>query len=248
MNYLRSLLMCLIVGASVAAGGFARAQDDDDEGAGQEDTSGGGMEEEGRDTARSSAKKAKPARRVREVVKGFYVRGGIGYLVFLGQLGPVTSGGNAVDLALGGDIIDQPGFTLTVEGDFFQGINNGISNLECGDCGSPVQGDFRSIGGIGRVKFSLNFGGKKIRRGSLYFDVGGGVYFSPSLRTDALGTTDAGVIHSSPAGLVTGGLGLEYYTKLAHFSVGVDASFYVVLGLPVVPMALAVSPFIKYTF
>ncbi len=252
MSTLRTFLVSLLTAASLTlVASPSSAQEDDGDSGSSDDP--GGMEDGGKKSR--GGKKAGPPVKIREVVKGFYARVDIGYLAWLGlnyvdgagnSLSSV-SGGNAVDVAFGYDIVDQLGFTLSVEGDFFQGINNGVTSTECG-CQSPVQGDFRSIGGLGRAKFGLNFGGRKIRRLSAYFHAGGGVFVAPSLRPDEQGTPEAGLIHSGPAGLISGGAGLEYYTRLSHFSLGVDLSVYVVVGMAVTPIGIAAAPFIKYTF
>ena len=249
MNTLfRSFLSLMAIGALLLPPEDAFAADDDDDGGGSGSSDGGDLDG---GASKAAKKSTGPTRRVREVVKGFYSRIGIGYLAWPNlttSLGTgATSGGNAFDIAFGGDVVDQLGFTFTIEGDFFQGINNGVASNECG-CESPVQGDFRTIGGMGRARFGFNFGGRKIRRWSAYAQVGGGVFVAPSLRPDSQGTVDAGRIHDGPGGIITGGGGLEYYTRLAHISVGVDFSVYVLVGKSVTPIGLAPTFFLKYTF
>jgi len=242
MHKLRLLLPALLALAVTVCGPRAAlAEDDEDSG-----DSGESSDDSG-DTARGGTSRtaAKPTARVREVVKGFYARAGVGFLAWLPPVGLEASGvGNSVDLALGGDIVDQLGFTLSVEGQFFQGVSNGPPIP-----GVYLQGDFRSIGGLGRVRAGLNFGGRQIKRWTFFFGGGGGVYYSPQLQPEMVGT-DAAVnwIHGKPAGMVAGNVGIEFYTKLSHFSLGLDASFYAVLGLPVTALSLSPTIFFKYTF
>ena len=177
----------------------------------------------------------------REVVHGFYVKTGVGFVKWIQGWGEYSNAGQRANFSLGYDIIDQLGFTLTVEGSFLLSMNDGVPIQ-----GSPVQGDFHSLGGIASVRAGINFGGRTIRRATFFIRAGGGVYYSPSLREQ--GDALAGLIHGQPGGLVNGGLGIEYFTKLAHFSVGAEFDYSLVVGLPVMGGGIGGTFFFKYTF
>jgi hypothetical protein len=52
-------------------------------------------------------------------------------------------------------------------------------------------------------------------------------------------------LHEGPLGMIVGGPTLEYYTKLSHFSVGVDVDISYVFEFD---LGIAPSAFLKYTF
>ena len=60
----------------------------------------------------------------------------------------------------------------------------------------------------------------------------------------AWGGNDFG-FHGAPHPIASGGPTFEYYTKLAHFSVGVDADFFYAIGFD---LGTTVTGTIKYTF
>ena len=130
---------------------------------------------------------------------------------------------------------------------------------------SPIQGDFRVFGGIASVRASGNVGGKRVKRFSISGHGGGGVGYSPYLAATVPGTDEPDlsvtsrmtyadsngqgyIMQGRPLGIVQGGLGLEYYTRLSHFSLGLDVDFNVLIGGPVVAMGVATNVFVKYTF
>ena len=167
-----------------------------------------------------------------------------------------------MDFSFGYDVVDTLGFTLAVEGSFFQTITNGTGvsedlNRDRIGLPSPIQGDFRVFGAIVGVRAGPNVGGKRVKRLNISGHAGGGIGYSPPL-VDLQDPTIAGriasefggILQGRPLGLVQGGLGLEYYTKLSHFSLGLDIDFNVIIGgaSPLIAMGLATNIFVKYTF
>ena len=216
-------------------------------------------EETARARRQREAKKAKKKRPVREIVKGAYLKVNLGPLFWLPPISSFTSTtGTEMDISFGYDVVDTLGFTLAVEGSFVQVITNGDGvSTEIGrDIQSPIQGDFRIFGGTGSVRATANIGGKRVKRFSISGHGGGGVGYSPTnipKNTEAysrmLSRMAYGeIMQDKLLGLVQGGLGFEYYTRLSHFSVGVDVDFNVILGGPIVAMGVATNAFAKYTF
>jgi hypothetical protein len=271
-------LLALLLGSALALPSAAFAQDEDDpeeeddepeeeeepeeEGAIEEEEekpSGVDLDRE-EETARArrqrEAQERRKKRPVREIVKGAYLKVNLGPLFWLPPMSNFTSTtGTEMDISFGYDVVDTLGFTLSIEGSFFQLITNGdgVSTDIGAQIGSPIQGDFRIFGGTASVRAAANIGGRRVKRLSISGHGGGGIGYSPAL----VDLTDNRVVsrmaygyimQERPLGLVQGGLGLEYYTRLSHFSVGVDIDFTVVLGGPIVGMGVATNAFAKYTF
>ena len=56
------------------------------------------------------------------------------------------------------------------------------------------------------------------------------------------------IMQDRALGIIQGGAGVEYYTRLSHFSLGLDVDFNVLLGGPILAMGVATNFFAKYTF
>ena len=269
------LALAFLLGLGLAAPTSAFAQEDDpeedepeeeeeeeeEEGDFDEDESRGGIDldqeaESARDRRRREAQAKRKKRPIREIVKGAYLKVNLGPIFWLPTISNFTSSsGTEMDISFGYDVVDTLGFTLAVEGSFFQVITNGdgVSTDIGGQIASPIQGDFRVFGGIAAVRASGNVGGKRVKRLSISGHAGGGVGYSPALVDLAdprvLSRMAYGyIMQDRPLGLVQGGLGLEYYTRLSHFSLGLDVDFNVIIGGPVIAMGLATNVFVKYTF
>ena len=156
-------------------------------------------------TGRSS--RGKGVQTAREIVHGFYFKANYGALLWFGRVGAYASPGTAAAFEFGYDIVDQLGMTVSITGTFYQGINNGITYTaytEAVDNGiadggaHPVQGDFRSIGGLAGARIGFNPGKRKVRRWTIAVIAKGGVFFSPSLRYE--GDGDTGTLQTSPGG------------------------------------------------
>lgn len=226
---LLSLLALLAVSLAIPAVSEARRGDDGDE-----------FEE---DTPKRGRGARKPV--AREVVHGAYIKATFGSLGWFPPLGSESSFGTAAGFEFGYDAVDKLGMTLSVNATFYQGINNGIS---VNDGGSGItQGDFRSIGGLVGVRLGLNPGKRKVRRWAIGLDVKGGIYVSPKLRE--ANAYDAGLVQASLGGLILPGVGLEHFSRLSHFSLGVDVHIPLIVGTGLgFAAGIDITPFFKYTF
>jgi hypothetical protein len=263
------LLLAFPLLAAAPASAFAQDDDDDDEPGAEDgddepepdesdDDEGDDDDESEPDepAARPSRTERKSKRPAREVVKGAYAKVNMGLGIALPPFKAYTSSTSTqVDFSFGVDAIDRLAFTLTIEGSFFNMISNAngpIRNADGTFTQSVVQGDYNLIGGTAAVRFGPNFGGKRVKRLHLAIQVGGGVGYSPKLVNDTSQLFSANglvLLQGGPVGLITPGVGLEYYTRLSHFSLGLDVDFNVVVGRAgVVPMWVTPSLFIKYTF
>jgi hypothetical protein len=214
------------------------------------------------DLDNSGAKKKKKKKRgksynfddvqVKEVARGFYAKTNMGGWIYLGNFAGYVKPGTSMALAIGQDFVDNESNSMAWEVAFFQGIHNGMHyELQADDPGSPkLQGDLRTYSGVAALEWSAYPG----RRFGLGGRVGGGVLFSPLLIDDVAWETD--VVpnafrgedrghHSGPKPLVMVGPTFEYYTKMSHFSVGIDVDAIYVVTFD---FGLSTTGTIKYTF
>jgi hypothetical protein len=195
---------------------------------------------------------------VREIVKGSYAKSNVGGAFFLGAFSKWVSPGTSLGLAYGKDFMDQETKSMAWELMFFQGIHNGQHYTVQGDAGclasgtgpAPcVQGDLRTYTFAGTVEYSIY----PTRRIGIGARVGGGVLFSPLLMDpvyyqEEIVEKEFGVepgYHGSPHPIVMGGPTFEYYTKLSHFSVGVDVDVFYAVGFD---LGASATGTMKYTF
>ena len=266
---LRLLLILLLATpfALVPAPAFAADDDDDPDDDDDDDEDGGVGDDDdsnvedfdAEERRRRTAKKKKRKKVVREVVKGAYAKINMGPAFWLPPIDAwASTSGTEIDFSFGYDVLDKLNFTLTIEGSFFNVITNATGPILFGNTvqPSPVQGDFNMFGGTAAVRFGPNFLGKRAKRLHLAIQVGGGVGYSPLLvDTDTSPLFAANsqsypqLLQGGPVGLITPAIGLEYYTRLAHFSVGVDVDFNVIVGrASTVAMSVGPTFFVKYTF
>jgi hypothetical protein len=199
------------------------------------------------------AKKKGKEEQVREIVKGFYAKTNIGVSAYLGKFrSPYTSPGTSEALAIGQDFIDTPKMSMAWELQVFQGIHNGMHYEEqAADPNAPfIEGDFRTylIGG------TLEWSTYLSRRFGVGVRGGGGMLYSPLLMPEEDYTSvvlagwpiaaDPGY-HGKPHPVLMGGPTIEYYTKMSHFSVGVDVDAQYGIGFD---LALSATGTLKYTF
>lgn len=197
---------------------------------------------------------------VREIVKGFYARANVGGAFFLGSLNGFVDPGTFSSLAVGQDFVDSEKLSMAWELSFSQGVHNGCyyedqadyycdGNLK-GKASPLIQGDLRTYTLAGGLEASF-YPNRRIGVGIL---AGGGVMLAPLLMDEvayqedvvngAWGGVDGGY-HDGAHPVVQGGLTTEYYTKLSHFSVGVDAGAFYAIG---VDLGASVTGYMKYTF
>ncbi len=204
--------------------------------------------------ARKNKAKSLSDQEVREIVKGFYLKSNIGAWSYVGRFLGWVKPGTSLALAFGQDFVDKEHSSLAWEISFFQGIHNGTHYEEQSaraEEGPPyVEGDLRTYTLAGLVEWSTY----PSRRLGLGIRAGGGVLYSPLLmeqtyyEQDVLngewGISDPG-IHGTPHPLVALGPTLEYYTKLSHFSIGIDADVIYAFGFD---LGISTTASLKYTF
>jgi len=195
---------------------------------------------------------------VREVVKGSYAKANVGAAAYLLSFSGWVSAGTAVSIGYGQDFIDNEGFSMAWEANFTQGIHNGVYYSAQGDAGCQgqggaapcLQGDLRTYTLTAAVEASTYVR----RRIGLGVRMGAGALISPLLieddayQTEVVGGEFRGYdpgFHGSIKPLVLFGPTFEYYSKLSHFSVGVDADVFYAIGFD---LGVNATAFMKYTF
>lgn len=211
--------------------------------------------EEYEEDQEASKKKSKARPEVREIVKGTYAKTNVGAGMYLGQYAPWVKPGTSIALAIGQDFMDQQKLSMAWEVAFFQGINNGATYIEqgqerCYETGSCIQGDMRTYTFLGIYEASYY----PTRRVGVGLRAGGGALFSPLLmdekyyQEEVVATDWQGnrpPVHDEMHPAFVGGPTLEYYTKLSHFSMGVDADVLYAVGFD---LTASVTATLKYTF
>jgi hypothetical protein len=175
---------------------------------------------------------------INEIERGFYFEARGGYWA---TLNPPTlaggasyfSSGQAVELDMGFDIGDRvsPSLFLLATGnrmgsDYTGYSTNGIAS---GDYGAFIPGVGLKVRLVGFKD------AQEVERTWFYVRVGAGVmFYSPSALINKLDV------------LVNAGPGIEYFTKLRHFSIGLEANFnFMALTSS---FGFSVLPMVKYSF
>jgi len=242
-----SQLLTLFVAAVALAPMDAAAQDDE-----FGDLDGG-------DKPAQAAKPKKKAE-VREIVKGTYAKSNVGGALYLGKFRGWLSPGSEITMSVGRDFINHERNSMAWEVGFSQGVHNGKQYelqiqeggacIDAGGAAPCIQGDLRTYALTGVLEWSAY----PNRRFGIGLRAGGGVMFSPLLMdadyyasdvvADSWGGVDPGY-HHGPHPVGMGGPTFEYYTKLSHFSVGVDADVFYAVGFD---LGANITGAIKYTF
>lgn len=203
---------------------------------------------------------------IREVERGPYVKANIGATFLSGLLhdqtrgpqgtGPALfSGVVGTSLGVGADFIDRERFSAAFEVQLTQGLYNGprVGEIENQ---TWSQGDIHTIAGTATVEASTYLS----RRFGIGVRGGGGVTYFPLLvdqtayfdqlvrdigRNTARGAGEAELHNRSTLFHIVAGPTFEYYTKLAHFSIGADVDVVYLLGFD---LGLNASGYLKYTF
>jgi len=234
---MKTSLLLALTGLTVSSTGFAQDYDDWEDSA-------------------EAIEEVAPA--VREVVKGSYAKANVGAAAYLLDFAGFVSAGTAVSMGYGQDFIDQETFSMAWEANFTQGIHNGLHYSGQGDAGCQgaggaapcLQGDLRTYTFTAAVEASTYFK----RRYGLGVRVGAGALVSPLLIEDeaylneVVGGEFRGYdpgYHGGVKPLVLFGPTFEYYSKLSHFSVGIDADIFYAIGFD---LGVNATAFMKYTF
>lgn len=193
---------------------------------------------------------------VREVNRGLFLKADIGSTLWMNTHGNVRSNGSpllsgvvASTIGVGQEFVDRERFSVAWEADFYQGLFNGPRIEELQAIGPFIQGDVHIFGGLASIEMSTY----PTRRLGVGIAAGGGIIDMPLLMepeqyNDVVvagwgGQTAS--LNAGPLPTVMGNPTLEYYTKLSHFSIGLDVPIMYVIGFD-----LGISPlgYMKYTF
>lgn len=190
---------------------------------------------------------------VREIVRGFYGKTDVGGAFYLGNFSAAVNGGTFVSLGVGQDFAHNERMSMAWELQFWQGLHNGAdfvtqAGAGCGVGAPCTEGDLRTYSAVASYEYSAYV----TRRLGIGGRAGVGVLYSPLLiEKNAYDTVvlpafgaDPG-LHNAPKPLVMVGPTLEYYTKLAHFSVGVNLDAFYGIGWD---LGLNGAGYLKYTF
>lgn len=204
---------------------------------------------------------------VREIERGLYVKGNMGGAGYLLSYGANPAAGNqsmlqaglTTSLAIGNDFVDTSTSSMAYEVALYTGLHNGMNYIQQQSLGvtpaNAIQGDSR----IFSLLVNYEYSAYPTRRLGIGFRAGAGVQIIPLLM-DSVTYNDTVLpgwgltgqplaIHSGVQIPVFAGPTLEYYTKLSHFSLGIDVDVsYVILMGPSGDIGIHGSGFLKYTF
>jgi len=191
---------------------------------------------------------------VKEVTKGWYAKASVGGTGYVLALNGIVYPGATSGLGFGRDFVDQKGHSMAWEVMLLQGVHNGLyyeqqAAAGCVERGSCVQGDLRTFSLVGAAEVSWY----PVQRLGIGLRAGGGVMMVPLLMNEDFYITEvvgewSGIessIHNGAKPIGMGGLTFEYYTKLAHFSVGLDVDASYVIGMD---LGISGNGYLKYTF
>ncbi|MFZ5470740.1 MAG: adventurous gliding motility protein CglE [Myxococcota bacterium] len=179
----------------------------------------------------------KPVETFNEIERGFYLGVTAGpWFVLNPPAGPGSSSpfspGQMAQVEAGLDIGERLSFAL-----FLMGSANRAGSEYTGKSNGLASGDFSAIapGAVVRANLVGFNDAQDVKRTWVYLRAGAGyMMFSPK------------PLLLDPELLVFGGSGVEYYTRLRHFSVGLEVSG--AFLLPSATVGFAVTPSLRYAF
>jgi hypothetical protein len=240
--------MCALAGAlgSMLGASVAHAQDLD-------------LDDDGK-------KSRKPARElkqevVREIVRGTYLKATAGSTIYFLNRSGIVRPGTTLELTVGHEFLDRDRLSVAAEFTFYQAIHNGLDWRDQGAAGlgpnQLIQGDIHTFAGLLGVEVS----GYPVRRFGIGARLGGGIAGVPLILepfaydTEVVGTSQGAgawggpafrpAVHQGPKAMIYVGPTFEYYTKLSHFSIGLDVNAIYIIGLD---LGVSVTGYLKYTF
>lgn len=182
----------------------------------------------------------RPALKLSEVEHGIFVGVEAGGVFLFSPKAGANGGfspGRSFTFTAGGDIGDIVSLGLLVMGSNISTPSGFTSPYTAAGATQPMKGSFSSLT-LGAFAKISPFGFKdsnNVKRVYVYARAGGGyALMGPS------NFYDGGDI------VVLGGLGLEYFTHLRHFSLGLTADFF--YGVNHMGAGLMVTPNLRYTF
>jgi hypothetical protein len=246
---MRRLLALLTLTATLLTSSVAAAQEELD------------LEPTDRAAARKTTKREVESEVVREIVRGTYIKANAGTTMYLLNRRGILRGGTTLNLAVGRDFIDKPTFSVAGELQFYQALHNGMPFQEQGALGlGPnrlIEGDVHTFG----VLLGAEVSAYPVRRLGIGGRLGAGAMFIPILMDRSAydeevvglsqGTGEWGGpqndprVHRGAKPMFYVGPTIEYYTKLSHFSLGLDVDLIYALDLD---LGLALTGYFKYTF
>jgi len=176
-----------------------------------------------------------------EVEQGFYIDSRFGTLLYLA--GDMTDysdmAGFLVGFGFGYDVMPK---ILSLELDFqlaFHGSNI-VGSDGVNDPAATIEGDFSTL----RIPIALNASYFFTDRLNIHGSLTGGLSYNPQAKDGVKnGNTVTGYEIDYYIGLRAG---IEYYTGLRHFSLGLELEYDYIIQSAV--MALGITPTLKYTF
>jgi hypothetical protein len=192
---------------------------------------------------------------VREIERGPYLKANAGTTAYIGARAGLLRPGTTLDLTFGYDVVDKTKASASVELNFYQGMHNAkfsdYSEIAGAQPNQLIEGDVHVFGLFVGAEGSYY----PVRRFGIGGHAGGGVAFVPLLMnrqyydTDVIptwgGAAFTPAVHQGPKPAIYVGPTIEYYTKLSHFSIGVDADFIYVIGLD---YGISATGYFKYSF
>lgn len=198
--------------------------------------------------------RAQDADIIREVERGYYAVANVGTTFYTNTHGVERESGGlltpviAEGLGIGSDFIDQERLSFAWQIQLQQALFNGPREDELRTMEPFVQGDIHTFAGVATVEGSIY----PTRRLGLGVKAGGGFMVIPLLMDPETYETvivaawgQRALLHENPLVMILGGPTLEYYTKLSHFSVGIDVDISYVFNFD---LGISPSGFLKYTF
>ncbi len=193
---------------------------------------------------------------VREVVHGGYLKASVGSTIFAGPRGSqgIVDPGTTLVISGGYDFYNASNFTVSGELSLYTSMHSGMDwQVQAGAITDPnlrTQGDILLVGGL--AMFQMNF--FPTRRFGVGPRIGGGVNFAPLLIPEdeyldkVIGGAYGGFgtpVHDGTLPTVGGGVNIEYFTKLSHFSLGATVDVLYIVGMDV---GVFPAGYFKYTF
>jgi hypothetical protein len=191
---------------------------------------------------------------IREVERGYYFAANVGSTIYTNTHGITTNNGSllspviSLNIGVGSDFIDRERLSVAWQISFQQSLQNGPREDEVTQLPAYVQGDIHTFAGVATLEASAY----PTRRLGIGIKAGGGVMVIPLLmhpvtyeEVIVAAWGQRAQVHEAPLAVITGGPTVEYYTKLSHFSVGVDVDISYVFDFD---LGIMPSGFLKYTF
>jgi hypothetical protein len=203
------------------------------------------------DESRQSARNAE-ADLVREVERGMFMKAGTGSTQYIGAFNGILRPVIGLDLSVGQDFVDQQKLSVAWEVVFNQALQNGPKRNELSSLptNALIQGDIHTFSVMAMLEGSAYV----TSRFGIGIRGGAGMTMVPKLvdfgvyESEIQGGDWAGqpaLAHEGPLPTFGGGPTIEYYTKLSHFSVGLDANVLYIIDLD---LGINMSGYLKYTF